>query len=185
MKRGFLYHCGKKKSTQIFIADLFDSNTSVNLGLRSVCHFFARWTFPSAIIYNEPMNTLQAPIRKVLSRHEQIKLCIIFGSIASGKESGDSDLDLAIAGDQPLSATELLELAEEFSTAANRNVDLVDLVAATGLISQQALSTGVIFQNNDKDLYARLISRMLFNQADMMPYHDRILRERRRQFLNE
>jgi predicted nucleotidyltransferase len=131
------------------------------------------------------MNALQAPIRKVLSRHEQIKLCIIFGSVASGKESSDSDLDLAIAGDQPLSAADLLELAEEFSTAANRNVDLVDLAAATGLISQQALSTGVILQNNDKDLYARLISRMLFNQADMMPYHDRILRERRRQFLNE
>jgi uncharacterized protein len=131
------------------------------------------------------MDTLQAPIRNVRNRHERIRLCIIFGSVASGKTSGDSDLDIAVAGDQPLSAAELLELAEEFSTAANRAVDLVDLAAATGVISQQALSTGVIIQNSDKDLYAKLISRMRFNQADMMPYHDRILRERRMRFLNE
>jgi predicted nucleotidyltransferase len=110
---------------------------------------------------------------------------MLFGSMASGKASADSDLDIAVAADQPLSAAELLQLTEEFSTATNRDIDLVDLAAATGLISQQALSTGIILQNVDKDLYARMISRMLFNQADMMPYHDRILRERRRQFINE
>jgi predicted nucleotidyltransferase len=131
------------------------------------------------------MDTSQAQIRQVLNRHQKIKLCMLFGSMASGKASADSDLDIAVAADQPLSAAELLQLTEEFSTATNRDIDLVDLAAATGLISQQALSTGIILQNVDKDLYARMISRMLFNQADMMPYHDRILRERRRQFINE
>ena len=51
-------------------------------------------------------------------------------------------------------------------------------------ILKQALSKGVLVQNLDKALYARLIIRMLYNQADMMPYHYRILRERRERFLN-
>jgi predicted nucleotidyltransferase len=131
------------------------------------------------------MDRIQELIRNVLTCHKDIKLCIVFGSIAAGKASTDSDLDIAVAADQPLSVDTHLKLVEEFSAATNREIDLVDLMTATGLISKQALSTGVVVQNHDKDLYARLISRMLFNQADMMPYHDRILQERRRRFLNE
>jgi predicted nucleotidyltransferase len=131
------------------------------------------------------MDKLRELIRNVLNHHPDVKLCIIFGSIAAGKESADSDLDIAVAAEQPLSADSCLELIEEFSAATNREIDLVDLTTATGPISRQALSTGVVVQNVNKSLYARLISRMLFNQADMMPYYDRILRERRKRFLNE
>jgi uncharacterized protein len=130
------------------------------------------------------MDKIQAVIRKVLALHPDIKLCIVFGSIAAGKASQGSDLDIAIAAERSLSANEFLELMGEFSSAVDREVDLVDLTAAWGPILKEALSTGLIVQNNDKDLYARLISRMLFNQADMMPYHDRILRERRARFIN-
>ncbi len=131
------------------------------------------------------MDKIQDPIRKVLNRHPKVKLCIVFGSVAAGKASSESDLDIAVAAEQPLSADEYLALVEEFSTETNRRIDLVDLAAATIPISKQVLSTGVLVQNHDKDLYARLISRMLFDQADMMPYYDRILRERRRRFINE
>ncbi len=124
-------------------------------------------------------------IREVLHRHPNIKLCIIFGSTAAGKDFPDSDLDVAVAASSILSAEKSLELMEDFIAATNREVDLVDLNAATGLVFQQALSTGVVVQNSDKDLYAKLISKMLVNQADMMPYNDRILAERRRRFLNE
>ena len=130
------------------------------------------------------MEILLEPIRSVLSQHPNIKLCILFGSAASGRESASSDLDIAVAGSQPLSGDEYLELMEAFSSATHREIDLLDLATATGVILKQALSKGVVLQNLDKKLYARHISRMLFNQADMMPYHDRILRERRERFLN-
>ncbi len=131
------------------------------------------------------MDVIRNSIQEVLSRHPEVRLCIIFGSIASGKDTPGSDVDIAVAAAYALSAEKLLELSEDLSAATKREVDLLDLNAATGLISQQALSTGVIVQNDDKDLYAKLISKMLVNQADMMPYHDRILTERRRRFLNE
>lgn len=131
------------------------------------------------------MDKLQELIRKVLHRHPEVKLCIVFGSTAAGKASPDSDLDIGIAAEQPLSAERYLELVEEFSAETNHEIDLVDLMTATGVIAKQAMSRGVVVQNIDKSLYAKLISRMLFNQADMMPYYDRILRERRGRFINE
>jgi predicted nucleotidyltransferase len=131
------------------------------------------------------MDKLQELIQKVLRSHPEVKLCVVFGSIAAGKASADSDLDIGVAAAQPLSADEYLELIEEFSSETNREIDLVDLTTASGPILKQALSTGIVMQNSDKSLYASLISRMLFNQADMMPYYDRILRERRSRFINE
>jgi uncharacterized protein len=131
------------------------------------------------------MEKLRAMIQKVLQRHQDIELCIVFGSIAAGKASSNSDLDIAVAGEKPLSGDKYLELAAEISSATNREVDLIDLMAVNGPILKQALTTGVIVQNRKKSLYARIISRMLFNEADMMPYYHRILRERRKRFLNE
>ena len=130
------------------------------------------------------MEQIKEILRGVLSRFPDIRLCIIFGSAASGKGSPASDLDVAVAATEALSADRRLELIEALSAASTREIDLIDLMAAAGPILGQALSKGVVVQNRDKGLYAGLISRMLFNQADMMPYYDRILRERRKRFLN-
>jgi predicted nucleotidyltransferase len=142
------------------------------------------WTASPEIPYNKSMEKLREMLKEVLARHQDIKLCIVFGSIATAKSSLNSDLDIAVAGEQPLSPDKFLELIDAFSAAANHQIDLVDLMTASGEIFKQALSTGVIVQNLDKNLYARLISRMLFNQTDMMPYYRRTLQERRRRFLN-
>ena len=91
---------------------------------------------------------------------------------------------MVVAAEKPLPPNKLLELSEDFSSETRREADLVDLMASTGEILKQALSTGVVVQNRDKTLYARLISRMLFNQSDMMPLYHRILQERRKRFLN-
>jgi predicted nucleotidyltransferase len=130
------------------------------------------------------MEELQEMLLGVLSRCPDIQLCIVFGSAAAGRASPESDLDIAIAAGQPLTADRRLELIDAFSAATTKEIDLVDLMVVSGPILRQALSRGVVVQNRDKNLYARLISRMLFNQADMMPYYDRILRERRKRFLN-
>lgn len=142
------------------------------------------WTDSPIIPYNKFMEKLREVLREVLARHQDIKLCIVFGSTAKGKLSADSDLDIAVAGEQPLSADQFLKLIEEFSAATNHKIDLVDLMTAAGEIFRQALSKGIVVQNLDKNLYARVISRMLFNQADMMPYYNRTLQERRKRFLN-
>jgi len=59
-----------------------------------------------------------------------------------------------------------------------KEVDLVDLQDVSGLILEQALCKAVIVKNDDHELYARLLKRLWYNQADMMPYVKQILAQR-------
>jgi predicted nucleotidyltransferase len=130
------------------------------------------------------MAAISESLCRVLDSFPDIRLCIVFGSEASGRASSESDIDIAVAADKPLSVSRRLELTEALAAATHRTVDLVDLQADSGPVLRQALSKGAIIRNRDKTLYARIILRMLLDHADMMPYYDRILRERRVRFLN-
>ena len=130
------------------------------------------------------MEKIQEALRNTLNHFKDVKLCMLFGSVAAGKASPNSDLDIAVAAEQPLSEHTFLELLEALSDTTKREIDLIDLMAVSGPVLKKALTTGRIILNLDKNLYAKLISRMLFNEADMMPYYHRTLLERRRRFLN-
>jgi predicted nucleotidyltransferase len=130
------------------------------------------------------MENLQEKLRSVFAGFPDIQLCIIFGSTAAGKASPSSDLDIAVAAAKPLDAERRLDLIAAISAATGWEIDLIDLMTVSGPIMRQVLSKGIIVHNRNKQLYAQLILRMLFNQSDMMPYYDRILRERRSRFLN-
>jgi hypothetical protein len=88
-----------------------------------------------------------------------------------------------MAGEQKLTADERVRLVLALSAALGREIDLVDLQDVSGLILEQALCTGQVVKNADHDLYARLLKRLWYNQADMMPYVRRILEQRSSRWL--
>ena len=122
-------------------------------------------------------------IAYLLARHPAVKLGILFGSLTAGHATPDSDLDLGVAADHPLDIELKTILIEDLAQLLGRPVDLVDLQTASGLILQQVLVKGTLIYCTDRTLYATLIRNMLFNQSDMMPYHDRILAERRKAWI--
>ncbi len=128
--------------------------------------------------------TTELDIAKYLMAYPDIRLAILFGSLARGRARSHSDLDIAIAGARPFQAQEKRALIEGLAMLAGRPVDLVDLHSADGLILAQALTTGKILHCTDRMLYAMLIKKMLFTNADMMPYHRRILAERRKAWIS-
>lgn len=121
-----------------------------------------------------------AAIQAVLSRHPEVKLAVLFGSLAEGRAGPLSDVDLAVAGAEPLSADQRVALIEALAAATGRPIDLVDLHTCGVTVRAQALTRGQLLQNRDPSLRAALVSRMLFDEADFVPYRQRILRERRR-----
>ncbi len=131
------------------------------------------------------MIDLDTQIRQVLEDYPHIQLATLFGSGARHQLTDHSDIDVAVAAHSPLSLDVRLELADRLTQALRREVDLIDLQAASGTILQQSLCDGRLILKKDADLYAELIKRLWFNQADMMPYTRRILAERRRRFLHE
>lgn len=123
-------------------------------------------------------------IRRVLAQHDGIRLAILFGSLANGRATPQSDLDLAVLTGAPLSAETKMALIGDLSEAIGRPVDLIDLRVSGEPILGQILKHGVRLLGSDSD-YAELLKRHLFEEADFMPYRRRILAERRQAWIGK
>jgi predicted nucleotidyltransferase len=125
-------------------------------------------------------HALVRDIATLLRRHPAVAVGILFGSLARGQGGPGSDLDLAVAGQRPLDAADRQALIEDVAGITGYPVDLVDLQTAGLPILAEALGKGRLVYNRDPSLYAELIKRMLFDQADFEPLRRRIHAERRR-----
>jgi predicted nucleotidyltransferase len=109
---------------------------------------------------------------------------VLYGSAAQGRLTQDSDVDLAVAGLTPLSLDRRLEIAAALSLALDREVDLVDLNAADGLLLCEALPGRLVF-SKDVELYAALMRRMWYFREDMLPLVHRSMDARVRRLLHD
>ncbi|MBI1860123.1 MAG: nucleotidyltransferase domain-containing protein [Deltaproteobacteria bacterium] len=112
-----------------------------------------------------------------------VQLVILYGSQARGTETSGSDIDLAIAGERRFGPEELVEIQTRLSNSSGREIDLIDLNVATGTVFKEALVTGRILLNTDSELYARILSRLVFEEADFEPHRRRLLEEQRKKVL--
>ncbi|MCG3769112.1 MAG: hypothetical protein JW384_00231 [Nitrosomonadaceae bacterium] len=132
------------------------------------------------------------PLRPDLTRailaaiHTQpgVRLAILFGSLAAGRERTDSDLDLAVDAGRRITTGEKLALMTELAKRTGRPVDLVDLYVVGEPLLGQILRHGKRLLGGGT-CYADLIRKHLFDQADYLPYRTRILAERRRAWIGK
>lgn len=122
-------------------------------------------------------------ILRVLARHPSIVIAFLFGSLAAGRGRPDSDLDLAIASSDPLTSQERMDLIGELALAVGRPVDLIDLDQTHCPLLQQVLTQGRMILCKDRTRYAELLRRMVYEEADVMPYYRRILATRRKAWI--
>jgi len=131
---------------------------------------------------NNAITTIDKPLTRLLSKFPEIRLAILFGSQAAGKATNDSDIDLALLADTPLSANMKLQLMEEIGLEFGRPVDIVDMYHAPEPILGQVFKGKKLL--GDNSTYAALLSRHLLNTADFLPLQQRILAERRAAWIN-
>jgi predicted nucleotidyltransferase len=127
--------------------------------------------------YNKQVNKLNQQLARFLSQYPQFELAILFGSQAKGDASGDSDIDLALLSDAPISSSLKLELIETIGARFGRPVDIVDLYYAAEPVLGQVFKGKRLL--GDDATYARLLTKHLINTADFVPLQQRILAERR------
>ncbi|MEQ1601170.1 MAG: nucleotidyltransferase domain-containing protein [Methylophilaceae bacterium] len=72
---------------------------------------------------------IDAQLTEVLLHFPSIKLAVIFGSVATGCQHAEGDLDIAVAAIHPLVADEKIALINAIAERVGRPVDLVDLKA--------------------------------------------------------
>ena len=131
----------------------------------------------TAVVLQSPQ-TMEAQLKEVLAFFPQIVLAVLFGSVASGRQRPDSDLDIAVAAKQVLTVEEKIALVGALAECTGRTIDLIDLNVVSEPLLGQIVRHGKRVLGNDT-LYGELISRHLFEQADFMPYRNRLLAERR------
>jgi len=116
-------------------------------------------------------------LTRFLSRYPQFELAILFGSQAKGDTTAESDIDLALLSDIPISSSLKLELIEQIGVKFGRPVDIVDLYYAAEPILGQVFKGRRLL--GDDATYANLLTKHLINTADFVPLQQRILTERR------
>jgi predicted nucleotidyltransferase len=121
-----------------------------------------------------------AALQDLLSQHAKVRLAILFGSCATGTAKPDSYLDLAVLADRPIDTEVRLRLIEDLAERFGRPVDLIDLRTVGEPLLGEILKGRRIL--GDDTAYARLITRHLLDAADFLPYRERILAERRKQW---
>lgn len=120
-------------------------------------------------------------LKAVLLQFPQIKLALLFGSQANGKVRPDSDIDLGILAQEPLSADFKLQLMQTLGAKFGRPVDIVDLYHVPEPITGQILK-GIRLIGDDT-VCGSLLYRHLLNVADFFPLQQKILTERRNRWI--
>ena len=123
-------------------------------------------------------------VRDVLLRQPDIEFACVFGSFAQGRQTPASDIDVAVAAQAPIDPDRRLALNDEVASAAGRPVDLVDLHRAGPLLLTQALTKGRRVVKRDSRVLARLLVKMWYLNADLMPLVRMIQDTRRKRFLH-
>ena len=123
-------------------------------------------------------------LREVLAGFPELILALVFGSVAKGLQRIDSELDIAVVAKQALTVDEKIVIISALAEKTGRPVDLVDLKVVGEPLLGQIVQHGRRLLGSDGE-YGRLISRHLFEQADFMPYRNRILAERRAEWIGK
>ena len=117
-------------------------------------------------------------LRSALAGFPGLELVLLFGSLGRGQARPDSDVDIAVQADHPLSAQERMALIDAVSRTLQRPVDLVDLRTAGEPTLGQVVRHGRRILGSDA-AHGRRLYRQLVDQADFGPLRRRILEERR------
>lgn len=89
-------------------------------------------------------------ITESLNRHIPRLIAIYqFGSQARGTARPTSDLDIAVLAREPIPIEQRFSLAQELAVQLHRDVDLLDLRAASIVMRMQVLTTGQCLETRD------------------------------------
>ncbi len=97
----------------------------------------------SALLNDDEFQRLLLVIRETIqARFPVLQGLYLFGSVGSGQDNAESDLDLAALFPRPVDPVALWECAGEIGSLVNRHVDLVDLQSASTVMRMQVIQTG-------------------------------------------
>ena len=102
-----------------------------------------RWSDPAIARTLAAVNR-EAIVERLRSSVEGLVAVYLFGSVARGDDHPESDVDVAVLASRPLDAVLRWELQERLAVALGRDVDLVDLRAASAVLRVRVLAVATL-----------------------------------------
>ncbi len=81
-------------------------------------------------------------IECITHEFSQVEAIYLFGSAASGQMHANSDIDLAVYAAQRFDRLSLWNVSRKLTVITGRDVDLIDLRSASGVLRMQVVSGG-------------------------------------------
>jgi predicted nucleotidyltransferase len=97
------------------------------------------------------MKTLQKNLEGFALKQGNFLLVFLFGSIARGFSTDESDVDIAIMFERVPDLFELNDLRDQLSRCAGKEVDLITLNTASPIIKMQVLRYGLLIKKDERD----------------------------------
>jgi len=107
-------------------------------------------------------------IKKIAEKYD-LKLILLFGSLARGQERDDSDVDIGVVMNKNLDLRQELSVISELTAIFKREVDLSILNHANPLLLHQATKGAVLLYGSEREYFKfRLYAFHRYN--DYAPY---------------
>jgi predicted nucleotidyltransferase len=98
----------------------------------------------------------------------EVRLAVLFGSLARGQARKDSDVDLGLFL-EPVSRRERLHVEAELARAAGREVDVVYLNEAPPLLRFEIARDGILLLEREEGLWTRCKVKAMLDWWDWAP----------------
>lgn len=121
-------------------------------------------------------------IKNIMYGHKNIPLCIIYGSLAKNQLKKESDIDICIGSESPISTEYRLKLSMELEKKLKRIITIVDITKSNGIFLKEVLTKGITIKNEKPFLKAKHIIRMLDFVEDLLPINRKTLYEKALRF---
>jgi uncharacterized protein len=123
-------------------------------------------------------------VAEALAADPGLLLAVAFGSASKGRARPDSDIDIAVLAQEPLSIERREQMIRRIAEITGRPVDLVDLRSAGVPMLRTILTDGRTLLCRDQRARERLITTMLADVEDFLPLRQQLLKDRRDRWIH-
>jgi predicted nucleotidyltransferase len=109
-------------------------------------------------------------LRSALAGRKDVRLALILGSAARGRQTADSDLDVVVLAPN----TDLLALGAELMRACHRDVDVVSLADASIPLLEEIVRDAIVIHESTPGQFAAFRSRALIDLETDRPWYRRM-----------
>ncbi len=110
-----------------------------------------------------------------------VRLALLFGSIGNEQFNQHSDIDIALEGS--FAPDDLLAMKRDLSVLSGREIDIIDLKKAEGIILHRIMTKGLRIKD-DIELFVHYLKKALYYIEDFCPLQKMVKNAQIRSFID-